>query len=190
MSVFGDGIDWGHEARRAAQEDPPGAAPGEMLLRIRSALLSLERPRLVDCGCNIGRFYEQFSAAGFEYVGIDQSEQALQIARERMPGVRFELSFLWDDWPARIGPCDAALANAVLQHNTHAEKRRILPRIAQVLRPGGIFGMQESTVERATATQLQHEQWVDLVESFGFQLLSTWHQNSLGFHDAYLFRRL
>jgi SAM-dependent methyltransferase len=190
MSVFGDGIDWGHEARRAAQEDPPGAAPGEMLLRLREALATVERPRIVDAGCNIGRFCAQFSAAGFEYVGIDQSEQALAIARERMPGVRFEQSFLWDDWPARIGPCDAALCNAVLQHNTHAEKRRILPRIAEVLRPGGFFAMQESTVERATATQLQHAQWVDLVESFGLELVSTWHLNPQGLPDAYLYRRL
>lgn len=192
MSKFGDGIDWGHEARRAAAQDPPGATAGEMLLAIRDALAQVPRPRIVDAGCNIARFYPQFHAAGFEYVGVDQSAEALDIARQRFPAVRFEFAFLWDDWPARLGAgsFDAALCNAVLQHNTHDEKRRIVPRIAEALRPGGVFGMQESTVHAETRTQLRQGDWVRLVEGFGFRLEKKWHRNDLGLEDAYLFRRV
>lgn len=190
MSKFGDGIDWGQEARRAAAADPPGATAGEMLLAIRDAIAEVPGPRIVDAGCNIGRFFPQFQAAGFEYVGVDQSAEALEIARQRFPGPRFELAFLWEDWPARTGRFDAALCNAVLQHNQHEEKRRILPRIAQAVRPGGVFGMQESTVRQTTATQLRQDEWIRLVEGFGFKLEKLFHKNPEGLEDGYLFRRL
>lgn len=188
---FGDGIDWCAEARRAASMETPGVAPGEMHTNIRQALGDLKRPRIVDCGCNIARFYPEFRHAGFEYTGIDQSETALAIARERYPEAMFRLSYLWDDWPSCFAPFDAALCNAVLQHNKMEEKRRIMARIAQAVRPGGFFAMQESTVLEETSTQLMHANWITLVEGFGFKFLKTWHKNDeYGIEDAYLFQRI
>lgn len=187
---FGDGIDWCLEAKRAAAAETPGVEPSELHFSLVAALGELKhQPRIVDCGCNIGRFYPAFKRAGFEYTGIDQSETALAIARERYPDVMFRLSFLWEDWPNCFAPFDVALCNAVLQHNRLEEKKQILPRIAQAVRPGGLFVMQESTVLEETPTQLLHAQWIALVEGFGFKFLKTWHKNELGIEDAYLFRR-
>lgn len=188
--MFGDGIDWNAEGRRAANAELPGAEPGPMLVNIREAIAGVERPRVADCGCNIARFYPQFRDAGFAYVGVDQAEGALATARQRYPQTTFVHSFLWDDWPAKIEPVDVALCNAVLQHNLHHEKERIMARIAQAVRPGGVFAMQESTVPQATKTQLTQREWVMLVERYGFKLLKKWHPNpEYGLDDAYLFRR-
>jgi 2-polyprenyl-3-methyl-5-hydroxy-6-metoxy-1,4-benzoquinol methylase len=194
MTTWGDGIDWNNEARRAAAHDAVGApASCQMLEEIKAAMEPVNRrPRVVDCGCNIGQFFPMFDAAGFEYVGIDQAHESLEIARKRWPEALFLKAFLWDDWQGALSRilADVAICNAVLQHNSHAEKERILPRIADAVRPGGLFAMQESTVQEATATQLRPEQWIALVRRHGFRLLKTWHKNELGLNDGYLFRRV
>ncbi len=187
---FGDGIDWDNEARRAAQataSDHFGVRANalELVTRLRDANVS---GRLLDCGCNIGRYYPPLAEAGFVYVGVDQSPEALRVCRERYPGVEFVSSYLWDMPFDRS--FDVAISMAVLQHNQLAEKKRILPRIATALRLGGHFAMQESTVLEETATQLTQAQWIALVESYGFALLRTWHPNpEYNVNDAYLFRR-
>jgi trans-aconitate methyltransferase len=189
---FGDGIDWNAEARRAAKEGMPGPKPGEMISRItaKQRWNEPECPRLVDCGCNIARFYPEAKTAGFVYVGVDQAPEALAIARSRYPEARFEQAMLWEPWSQCVGPVQAAICNAVLQHNTHADKKRILARIAQAVVPGGVFAMQESTVAVETATQLRQGDWVALVEGFGFELREMWHPNDeFKIFDGYLFTR-
>jgi SAM-dependent methyltransferase len=187
---FGDRIDWGKEAERAAKEMPPDEQPGELHLNVLAAVKGVDAPSIVDCGCNIARFAPPFVAAGFKYVGIDQSEVALDIARRRYPGLAFCRTMLWDDWPSLYPKFDVALCNAVLQHNTHDEKRLILPRIAAAVRSGGVFAMQESTVHAETATQLRQDQWIAIVEEHGFKLATMWHRNDLDILDGYLFRRV
>lgn len=188
--MFGDGIDWSEFARFAAQEMPPGEGEGDLQRNIKDALPGIEKPRLVDCGCNIARFAPSLVKIGFDYTGIDQSEEAVRISRIRYPNLKFDVAFLWEDWPSRFSPFDCAMCNAVLQHNTHDEKRRILPRIAQAVRIGGIFGMQESTVLEETKTQFRQDQWISFVESYGFKLIKQWHRNELDIDDGYLFRRI
>ena len=189
---FGDGIDWDNEARRQStssmEEHARGGVRANALEIVRHLRNAGAAGRLLDCGCNIGRYCPPLREAGFEYVGVDQSDVALQVCRDRYPGVDFVRTFLWD-MPFEAA-FDVAISMAVLQHNQLAEKRRILPRIAAAVRPGGFFAMQESTVIAETATQLRHDQWVELVESFGFKLRSTWHPNpEYSVHDAYLFQR-
>lgn len=213
MTTFGDGIDWDKEAQRAAAHDAIGAPAGcEMLDIIMSEIGQRQNLRAVDCGCNIGQFFPMFEKAGFDYVGLDQAAQALQIARRRWPKARFMRTYLWSDWLGVLAAeavsggvstvdgtdeaarervrFDVAICCAVLQHNKHEEKERILPRIADAVRVGGLFAIQESTVTNETATQLRHDQWIALVERYGFQLIKTWHKNELGHEDGYLFRRV
>jgi trans-aconitate methyltransferase len=193
---FGDGIDWNAEARRANKEGQPGNHVGELVRRVKEIVIAGPqsrnmKPVLVDCGCNIGRFCPQVQAAELVYIGVDQADEALAIARKRYPGVSFVKSMLWDPWPRSVGPIDAAICNAVLQHNTHDEKRRILARIAEAVPAGGVFAMQESTVVQETKTQLRQGDWIKLVEGFGFKLHSMWHPNDeFGILDGYVFLRV
>lgn len=190
---FGDGIDWDNEARRAAaateQEHLAGgvrATALELVTQLRSH--GVGPGRLLDCGCNIARYCPPLREAGFTYVGVDQSLEALRIAGLRYPDVELIQSMLWDMTFSQ--PFDVAISMAVLQHNQLGEKERILQRIAAAVRPSGHFAMQESTVLVETATQLRREHWIELVESYGFHLLANWHPNpEYGVPDAYLFRR-
>ena len=191
---FGDGIDWDNEARRA-EAATAGAYATEALRAgasdLVSRLLDLKAgKRLIDCGCNIASYYPPLQGAGFDYVGVDQSAEALNIARKRYPGIELVHSYLWDmNFVAK--PFDIAISMAVLQHNQLLEKRSILRAVAQAVRPAGYFAMQESTVLKETATQLRQAQWIELVEGHGFKLVDTWHPNpEYAVNDAYLFERL
>lgn len=193
MASFGDGIDWNNEAVRAASEtehehNMGGVRAVALELVQQLAAVGCTGGRLLDCGCNIARYCPPLREAGFEYVGVDQAPKALQIAKWRYPGVEFVASMLWDMKFDK--PFDVAISMAVLQHNLRDEKKRILARIAEAVRPGGYFAMQESTVLEETRTQLRQEQWIALVEGSGFRMLSGWHPNpEYGVHDAYLFQR-
>lgn len=190
--TFGDGIDWGAEARRQHEAEPVWR-PGKSNLIERVMALVPPPAVVLDCGCNIGRYCPLFRLYGYRYVGVDQSAEALTIARERSPGVVFVHSLLWDFDAEELGfaPFGVACSNAVLQHNLHEEKEHILPRIHAALRPGGAFVMQESTVVEETRTQLTREGWIDLFARHGFELVETWHPNhEYGIDDNYLFRRI
>lgn len=205
--AFGDEIDWAFEARRAAAADDASGGPrigrSELVDRLVAALADTkqrpaEQRRVLDAGCNIGRYAPVLMAAGFDYTGVDQSLEAIEIARARNPAGTFIHSFLWDMvFPVRatcgasLGfPFDAAICFAVLQHNTLDEKERILPRIAAATRPSGVLVLSESTMPEATRTQLTHDGWIELVTRHGFTLLETFHENEFGLHDAYVFRKV
>jgi len=190
---FGDGIDWAHEARRAYAADVAkgqvGIGRSDLVDRV--AALVAPGARVLDAGCNIGRYAPLFVAAGLDYTGVDQSEEALDIATRvnADSGARFFHAALWDlDFPE---PFDAAVSFAVLQHNTIDEQERIMAALARSVRPGGVLVMSESTVPVETATQRTHEGWIGLAQRHGFTLLDTWHPNpAYGYHDHYAFRRV
>lgn len=187
--MFGDGIDWAFEASRAAAADDargPGIERSELVDRL--AVLVPRRGRVLDAGCNIGRYAPSLMAAGFDYTGVDQSVEALEIARQRNPRAAFVHSFLWD--MAFSQPFDAAVCFAVLQHNTQEEKERIAPRIAAAIRPGGALLLSESTLPEATPTQLTRDGWIALITRHGFALVETFHPNEYGLHDGYAFTKM
>lgn len=148
----------------------------------------IQKGKLVDCGCHIGRWIRFFEDAGFVYTGVDQSSEAIKVALQYNPEGKFVNKFLWDmNFNKEF---DIAVCIAVLQHNTLPEKDIILPKIYKSLKKDGIFFITESTVPKETKTQLTYEGWIKLIEKHGFKFLESWHQNDCGLHDFYLFRRL
>lgn len=182
--MFGDGIDWDNEADRALREkelfftyDPDI----EIIRKYRAT------GKVLDCGCNVGRYVEVFRNAGYEYVGVDQSMHAIEIAMAHHPDDTFLVRFLWD--MAFVDMFDIAFCNAVLQHNNLEEKKRIIPKIHQALKKDGVLLIRESTVKVATETQLTYEGWIALIESYRFTFLESWHKNELGIEDNYIFSK-
>ncbi|MBX3643943.1 MAG: trans-aconitate 2-methyltransferase [Rubrivivax sp.] len=108
----------------------------ELLARVPLA----EAPYAVDLGCGPGNSTELLAAryAQAEIVGVDSSEAMLASARERLPGLRFELADIATWRPAR--PPALIFANAVLQWlPDHAT---LLPRLFDSLAPGGVLALQ------------------------------------------------
>ncbi len=186
MQKFGDGVSWENHAVEVITQDRKPYhkhdSNSELLQRIKKYKTS---GKLIDCGCHVGRWIDYFTEAGFEYTGIDQSQYAVNIAKRLRPKGRFYCMFLWD--MVYMEEFDVAVTNAVLQHNTHLEQRRIVPRIYDALKSGGIYYIAESTVLDETPTQRTYENWIKLMEEWGFKFLESWHPNKIGIEDHYLF---
>jgi len=194
---FGDGISWENHVNEIFEQhtldeiyykcDPNSS----FLLTITKYLNPLESDTdsyvLLDCGCHVGRWCRFFSDYGFEYFGIDQSEYALNKAREHNPYHLFFHSFLWDfNLTTYVGNlADVAVCVAVLQHNLIHEIERIIPQIRKNLKDGGVFFFTESTHHDGTLDgKMSREEWIELAEKHGFKFLENWE------HDRYIFRAI
>ena len=99
---------------------------------------------LVDLGCGTGELLARIRARGLadiEYVGIDRSAKALEMARAKFPGVAFhELDVNAPDANLALVDCDYLVANGLftyrhtLSHErmhefVHGTVRRVWPRV-------------------------------------------------------------
>ncbi len=104
------------------------------------AIPRAEAKRAVDLGCGPGNSTEVLAARypSAEIRGLDNSEDMIRAARQRLPGVAFEHADI-ADW--RSGqPVDVILANASLQWlPDHAA---LYPRLIRQLAAGGCLAVQ------------------------------------------------
>jgi len=77
-------------------------------------------------------------------VGIDESEQMLAGARQRLPGADLRVGRLEDTLPE--GPFDLVVSTLTVHHLDGPAKADLFGRVAQRLRPGGRFVMADVIV--------------------------------------------
>lgn len=93
------------------------------------------RPRLLDAGCGTGNNLRHLAARGGA-VGIDISEEAVRLCRERgVPATRGSVLAL----PFRDGSFDVVTSFDVLYHRWVTDDAAAVRELARVLRPGGIL---------------------------------------------------
>ena len=97
---------------------------------------------VVDLGCGSGQWARELLRAGYRVLGIDISEDMVELARQKAPGAEFRVGSLFE---AEIPPCDAVTAvSEVLNYlfDPQNEERgldRLFGRVHDSLRPGGVF---------------------------------------------------
>jgi SAM-dependent methyltransferase len=97
--------------------------------------------RVLEIGCGIATDGLEFARHGADYVGVDLTPRAVELARERfaifeMPG-RFEMVNAEQDLPFPDGSFDHVYSFGVIHHSPAPE--RIVGEIFRVLKPGGTF---------------------------------------------------
>ncbi len=202
---FGDGIRWGDHAREILVETEGiyeklfyKYNPDDLIFyNIKKYLVgldgNLEGKKLLDIGCNIGRWVNYFRKGGFQYIGIDQDIDSIEIARKYNPDATFIHKYLWDmDFKQEF---DVIVSISVMQHNRLFEKEKILLKTWQALKDGGILFIMESPVPEEkigdTITQLTKQGWIDLIERFGFKWLESWHPSTeWKIDDCHIFRKI
>jgi len=103
------------------------------------ALVKKENPNVLELGCGNGRDAQEIVKRTNEYYGIDISEELLKLAKEKVPGARFELGDIYDfDFPEGI---DIVFAFASLIHVTKEEFRTVLKKLYYTLNKGGVIRM-------------------------------------------------
>ncbi len=118
--------------------------------RIRSMALAAERNVVVDLGCGTGTLTELLADQGYDMIGIDNSEEMLQIAREKKEKSGNEILYLLQDMRelelygtvgAVVSVCDSL--NYLLEEEDIVEVFRL---VNNYLYPGGVFIFDFNTV--------------------------------------------
>lgn len=91
---------------------------------------------LLDAGCGPGHWTGFLSRGGRSVRGIDLSGEFLATARERHPGIRFDLGS-FRDLPLEAGSLGGILAWYSLIHTPPADLPAIFTEFARVVTPGG-----------------------------------------------------
>lgn len=153
---------FGHIARA-------GAATLLKLLAARDVADGL----VVDLGTGSGIAAEQFSAVGYDVLGIDLSAEMLALARRRVPRATFRQQSLFD---AEIPTC-VAVASLGECFNYLTERRHSLLRLKTLVRrihaalpPGGVFVFDAATTGRMHGDgpmrrYFEGDDWAVLVEA-------------------------
>ena len=97
--------------------------------------------RVLDVGCGTGRLAawiaERVGPSG-QVVGIDPLAERIALARERVPGVRFQIGYAEDLHAFADGSFDGVCMSAVF--HWVPDQPKALAESARVLRPGGKLG--------------------------------------------------
>jgi SAM-dependent methyltransferase len=116
-----------------------GAAPA-LLASLRRA--GIRRGTVVDLGCGAGPWLRALGDAGYDAVGVDVSPALAARARREAPRARVVVASIYD-FP--LPPCDAVTALGEVLGYLPADGARVpsfarfFRRVAQALRPGGLF---------------------------------------------------
>ena len=96
-----------------------------------------EKERILDLGCGNGRWFKVFKEKNVKYIGIDNSEKLIEIARSLFPSANFKVADALN-LPFPENYFDKVYAIAFL-HHIPSEKYRllVLNEIKRVLKPKG-----------------------------------------------------
>ena len=98
--------------------------------------------RVLEIGCGIGSDAEEFAKRGAEYVGVDYSDQSVNIARQRfevlgLEGDFYNLDASDTDQLQKLGKFDLVYSYGVIHHFPAIDK--IIDNVHSVLNPTGEF---------------------------------------------------
>jgi len=103
------------------------------------AKYSFSEERLLDSGCANGRLFGVLKEKNVDYFGIDFSEKLIEIAKEKYPGVKFQVAdCLKLPFPANF--FDKIYSISVL-HNIPSREFQLqyLKETKRILKPGGLL---------------------------------------------------
>ncbi len=122
---------------------------------LTAALPRTDARTAIDLGCGPGNSTEVLAARlpGAVVTGLDNAEDMVAAARQRLPALRFELADI-GTWQA-AAPCDVILANASLQWLPDHD--RLYPHLVRQLAPGGSLAIQTPDNMEEPAHRLARE---------------------------------
>jgi len=96
-----------------------------------------DNEKVLDLGCGNGRYFEFFKNKPVEYIGIDNSEELIRLAKERYPEAKFQINDAFNlSFPDNY--FDKVYSIAVLHHIPSEELRvEFLKEAKRVLKKDG-----------------------------------------------------
>jgi len=98
-----------------------------------------EGDKILDLGCGNGRMLEFFNGKNINYSGVDNSEGLIKIARDKHPGIDFQVADALK-LPFPDNCFDKIISIAVLHHiPSSGFRRQFIKEAKRVLKPGGLL---------------------------------------------------
>jgi len=114
--------------------------------------------RLLDVGCNWGRWSIAAARKGYLVVGIDPALGAVMAARRIARQTGLDIKYVVADGrflPFKDASFDVAYSYSVLQHFSRQDAERTLAAVGRVLKPGGLAAIQMAA--KYGLRSLQHQ---------------------------------
>jgi 2-polyprenyl-3-methyl-5-hydroxy-6-metoxy-1,4-benzoquinol methylase len=131
-----------YEEYWSRSEPPPlgdPLAPGRLEL-LRTLLSSVRAERILEAGSGAGDLVAALAGDGYDAMGLEVSEQAVELAASRHPEQRFVRHSVEElPWPVEPGSFDAVVSFEVIEHLLRP--RRLLEGAREALSPGGHFAL-------------------------------------------------
>jgi SAM-dependent methyltransferase len=142
-----------------------GKYPPEELIRFIGrnfyGLPDRSKVRILDAGCGTGAASWFLAREGFNTYGIDGSPTAIAIAKSRLASENLHVELVIGDLVAlhySEGFFNCVVELAALQHNRHADIKRIVTDLHRVLVPGGkYFGILVASGSYGSALGIEVE---------------------------------
>jgi len=130
---------------------------------------------ILDIGCGSCKFYPLFKLLGCgEYVGVDFSPTAINLAKQKFPEVKAILMRVEEiDFNSYF---DLVFSNTFLQHTKIETKRKILPKVWKSLKENGLLVIQEKA-DATTNTTFIKQGWIDFIHDYGFDFVRATKEN-------------
>jgi len=111
--------------------------------------------KVLDLGCGTGRLYHLFKDfQGVEYVGVDQSEGQIEVAKEDFPEARHKVAEM-TELPFGEGEFDIIYCIATFHHLPDEVSRiKSLEEMKRVLKPGGKIIMTNWNLYSKSASKM------------------------------------
>ncbi len=91
---------------------------------------------VADIGCGNGRVFQLFSELNVHYIGVDQSEELIKIAKQDFPTGEWVVGEM-SQIPLQSESCDLVMCIAALQHMPTPELRlQTMKEFARIAKPG------------------------------------------------------
>lgn len=177
-----------------------------------------DNSKILDIGCGVGRWAELFSENNNTYLGLDYSNELLNLAKENNPldNVHFQLMSADNIDPEKLviaPPFDLIIINGLLIYINDAQLEKVFNSINELSAEGTIFYLREpvATKERLTLKEFYSEELNEDYNAIyrtekeyfklfsilkGFELLKSGflydksvHDRSETVHKYYLFKR-
>ena len=95
---------------------------------------------ILDAGCGNGFISNFLTEMGHSVIGVDHSEDGIQVAKDHYPNVDcFSVYSVYDDFCLITGPVDVVISIEVIEHLY--SPRRFISNAFSILRPGGTIIM-------------------------------------------------
>lgn len=99
------------------------------------SLLPLGELVILDVGCGNGFVASKLAELGHSVIGIDASEDGINLARRAYPNVRFEVYSAYNNLRKIVSGVDVVVSSEVIEHIYSPKK--YLSRIHEVIKPSG-----------------------------------------------------